>query len=69
MDAASGIDWDAFAGWAMTAALMAAAVGGVWFVRWRRDPGRFAESWRRSPADRSHTSHGTGGKGPGGGRP
>ncbi|MCA0320772.1 MAG: hypothetical protein LCH88_22190 [Proteobacteria bacterium] len=69
MEPASAIDWDAFGGWAMTAALLIAVIGVVWFVRWRRDPKGFAETWRRGPANGSHASHGTGGKGPGGGRP
>lgn len=53
----------------MTAVLLIAVVGLVWFIRWRRDPKGFAESWRRGPTNSSHASHGTGGKGPGGGRP
>jgi hypothetical protein len=45
------IDWDAAQGWAITAVLMLALVGVVWWLRWRRDPLAFREGWMRVPSD------------------
>lgn len=45
------IDYDALAGWAITAGLMLGLVAVVWWRRWRRAPQDFKDSFRRMPAD------------------